>query len=460
MSIASSASIPIDFSFPLRPDVNKSSNSASFNRPKHQSFHSRQYTGIEIPVPIKASDLSTSSSFPEFPMTPPELVSSKPRSPHKKHAHRRSAAISCDLSALVSKPPSPDSLHSLDLPTVQFNEPSLKNSLCSSPYSMQSPALTIASNSSHSLPMQSSESLSSAESDIEDPPKRRHSKMLSWTSSLFSRKDKKNSVATTVSTVLPDSPRSSEDSITSLSNKSNIASSVYGSTQLYPDTCIIAPLDVPLIDLDAALIPFSISQESRFKRRPSDIEPTIFEEEEESPSTTPDMNLQQAATLSNSSLPSTINSASNINSSRSRFPRNYGSFSLAAPNALSSNASLLSSSIKEEGLSGSKTLKVEDVSIDPLYSLTPPLTSTKNTVEDNRLSSCTITPTESISDTVEVTSASVAAKQSFQSFRSRSSRLSRIPHARFSVSSLSSLASSRSSRFMNWVKGKRSNSKA
>ena len=99
--VSTVSQIPTDFSFPLRPDSFSSSN----NRKSTSSTktHSRQYTGIEIPLPISSSDISPPFTVePVFPdtLTPPSFNSVsaiKASSPHKKHAHRRSAAISHDF---------------------------------------------------------------------------------------------------------------------------------------------------------------------------------------------------------------------------------------------------------------------------------------------------------------------------------------------------------------------------
>ena len=77
--------IPTEFSFPLRPNADNS-NPASTYTPSRTSNHSRQYTGIQIDFPLPdTTDNNT--------LKPPTA-----KSAHRKHAHRRSAAISHDFS--------------------------------------------------------------------------------------------------------------------------------------------------------------------------------------------------------------------------------------------------------------------------------------------------------------------------------------------------------------------------
>ncbi|KAF5096695.1 hypothetical protein D0Z00_002694 [Geotrichum galactomycetum] len=74
--------IPTEFSFPLRPNA-ENSNEPSTYTPSRTSNHSRQYTGIQIDLPTTNNDT----------LKPPAA-----KSAHRKHAHRRSAAISHDFS--------------------------------------------------------------------------------------------------------------------------------------------------------------------------------------------------------------------------------------------------------------------------------------------------------------------------------------------------------------------------
>lgn len=174
-----SSQIPTEFCFPLRPDGPSSS---SPTRRNQSNFHSRQYTGIQIPFPVKASDIS--------PVEPPSFAdaakasapseasksSLKAGAPHRKHAHRRSAAISHDFQvsdtglALVSKsssqspalqlPPTLAPSISLDMspPKYNLNHPLSRGPAASpagSPYNL---VPTLASSSCSSLPLQASPS--------------------------------------------------------------------------------------------------------------------------------------------------------------------------------------------------------------------------------------------------------------------------------------------------------------
>lgn len=175
-----SSQIPTEFCFPLRPEGPSSS---SPTRRNQSNFHSRQYTGIQIPFPVKASDISPAEppSFADAAKAaaPSETSKSslKAGAPHRKHAHRRSAAISHDFQlsdtglALVSKssssqspvlqlPPTLAPSISMDMsaPKHNLNHPPSRGSMTSpagSPYNL---APTLASSSCSSLPLQASPS--------------------------------------------------------------------------------------------------------------------------------------------------------------------------------------------------------------------------------------------------------------------------------------------------------------
>lgn len=205
---ASFSQAPTEFCFPLRDTTDSSANNTS--SPSRVAFHSRTFTGIEIPIPIKKSDISTSpenfndisfnspiiqspSSATLLDQPPQSLKPSKPQnSPHRKHAHRRSATISYDFkqnpglvlgslnppttptsNSMPSDPSTPSTVNSaVSSPaspaSVKFVEP-VKGSSLQKPNNKplnNSPSFTITSSSS-SLPLRSAPSLTTASSSEE-----------------------------------------------------------------------------------------------------------------------------------------------------------------------------------------------------------------------------------------------------------------------------------------------------
>lgn len=180
-TVATGSQIPTDFCFPLRPE----GPSSSPTRKNATNNHSRQYTGIQLPFPIKSSDISPPPPFQGFPelTTESSTKALKANAPHRKHAHRRSAAISHDFQipdkglALVNKPSSPSSSPkslapsiSLEMPpskqnfSLQSSRASLSSSSCgSTSNNPQPPTAVLASSSCSSLPLQESSLLSSNE---------------------------------------------------------------------------------------------------------------------------------------------------------------------------------------------------------------------------------------------------------------------------------------------------------
>lgn len=215
--------IPPEFCFPLRPQDQQTAGSprrtGSFN-------HSRTYTGIQIPFPVKPADISPAPAiiFPDGgtkdnishaastgtgtdteavgdninalttnPAPPPQQQPSRAKPPHRRHQHRRSAAISHDFSiadtglglsstpsskdAVVSSPSSP----SPALDTVNQNLNQNFNSRSRDRHSLDtqylSPDDALGNNapfsSSSSLPLQSSASFSSWENSEAPESKQR-----------------------------------------------------------------------------------------------------------------------------------------------------------------------------------------------------------------------------------------------------------------------------------------------
>lgn len=405
--------IPTDFSFPLRNDDQSSPINSSYSPKKS---HSRTYTGIEIPISIKESQLQQSPSFSYIPLTPPDTLS-VPKSPHRKHAHRRSAAISHDFR---TSPSFTDFF-------ATMNNQDQQSDILHSPYSFQSPALTFTSNSSSSsfLPMQSSDSLNSIDST---------QRINSWNSNLSPMKNK---YSNTHVFSPPSSPRTSEDSIVS---SSEFHSSSYISTSDITEVPYSStiPLDIPIIDLDAALVPFS--ETSRYKRKSEIFEPTIIEEEDEESAGTlaksAEIGQQQAASISTSSL-----SSATLSCNKARAARNYNSFTLAS-------LTTSSPSIVPVGSKESKALhrlsSTTNETITP--STTPQQLSQQQQQKQkqNQLPQVELEPATPIS---LYKTKSVAPRR---------------PAKRFSISSLTSFATVNTeshkskSRFWSWVRGRRS----
>lgn len=138
--------IPTEFSFPLRPDADNL-NHPNINTPSRTSNHSRQYTGIQLDLPLP---LNTNNDKND--VKPPTSKSS-----HRKHAHRRSAAISHDFSLEQPNLLSPKPLSFALAPSISLDDHSLKahdpvsdtNKVINSPYGNYSSS---ALNSSFHLP--------------------------------------------------------------------------------------------------------------------------------------------------------------------------------------------------------------------------------------------------------------------------------------------------------------------
>lgn len=169
-STPSSRQIPTEFCFPLRPDSSDPASNAS--SPSRRGFHSRQYTGIEIPVAIKPADLTPTAttpqfaSFHDFSFDEPATTESAPsaKSPHRRHAHRRSAAISVDFKMTnpglaLGASSSPSSIpQSASSPSLTVFPPAPSNAYSPS-YTMASSSSTLASGASVSSLEQTPRSL-------------------------------------------------------------------------------------------------------------------------------------------------------------------------------------------------------------------------------------------------------------------------------------------------------------
>lgn len=407
-------SIPTEFSFPLRHDNQSSPINSSYSPKKS---HSRTYTGIEIPLSLQHSQQSP--SFPSMPLTPPDVLS-PPKSPHKKHAHRRSAAISHDFRTSPS----------FNDFTAAMNNQDQQTDMTHSPYSLQSPALTFTSNSSSSssLPMQSSESLNSIDFTH---------RITSWNTNILSRKNKPSSPHFFYPS---DSPRTSEDSIVS---NSEFHSSSYISTSEIteaPDSNTLS-IDVPIIDLDAALMPFSDT--TKYKRKSEIFEPTIIEEEdEESPASSvksATLGQQQAASTSTTSL-----SSATLSSNRARAARNYNSLTMA-PLATSSPSPMAAMSKEVKALHRLSSTTNETITPSITPQQLPPQHPQQQLKPQQQLPQIELEPATP------------------PSLYKTKSVVSHHPTKRFSISSLASFATTttesrkRKSRIWSWVKGRRSN---
>lgn len=106
MSVSTVYPTTNEFCFPLRPDNNNDNNTENnSDSPTKRGpiSHSRQYTGIELPLPVGKEDLSHEpQNFSTSTSPPTEQISSSndnatlgpPKSPHRRHAHKRSGAVS------------------------------------------------------------------------------------------------------------------------------------------------------------------------------------------------------------------------------------------------------------------------------------------------------------------------------------------------------------------------------
>lgn len=418
LSLNMANSIPTEFSFPLRHDNQSSPINSSYSPKKS---HSRTYTGIEIPLSLQHSQQSP--SFPSMPLTPPDVLS-PPKSPHKKHAHRRSAAISHDFRTSPS----------FNDFTAAMNNQDQQTDMTHSPYSLQSPALTFTSNSSSSssLPMQSSESLNSIDFTH---------RITSWNTNILSRKNKPSSPHFFYPS---DSPRTSEDSIVS---NSEFHSSSYISTSEIteaPDSNTLS-IDVPIIDLDAALMPFSDT--TKYKRKSEIFEPTIIEEEdEESPASSvksATLGQQQAASTSTTSL-----SSATLSSNRARAARNYNSLTMA-PLATSSPSPMAAMSKEVKALHRLSSTTNETITPSITPQQLPPQQPQQQPQQQ-------LKPQQQLPQ-IELEPATPPSLYKTKSV------VSHHPTKRFSISSLASFATTttesrkRKSRIWSWVKGRRSN---
>lgn len=77
MAMASAKQIPTDFCFPLRPPTSDDISTSISPSPTRRAFHSRQYTGIEVPslppqqqqtLPTPPPDLPTASMLIDVPV--------------------------------------------------------------------------------------------------------------------------------------------------------------------------------------------------------------------------------------------------------------------------------------------------------------------------------------------------------------------------------------------------------
>lgn len=411
LELTSTFAIP-EFSFPLRPDFVPS------NTHKSQSAvnsHSRQYTGIEIPaLPITPSANSVSQL--------------KASNPHRKHAHRRSAAISHDFTSLGQPldAPSTPSMTSMDM-FFDLHPPLNQNS----PYSAQSPALTFASLSSSSLPMRSSSSLSSTEIQEAVP---QIEKRKSWTA-LFRKKKQP--------IVLEPEFRTSEDSGEHVFSSSYVSTAELSSAPLIQ---LVIPEPEPLIDLDAALNPFkanhrrteSAPEPRRSKRGLSTALDETIEEEEDTV-----IMEQPAATISTTSLASSASTTSNRD--RARLARNFNSLTLGP---------LLDA--KEP---------VPRIPDDPAVAHIKAIHRLSSTTNETITPSVSHRPNSGIFDspaTVRPTEPSdvesVCSDLAEPCAPPAKSRFMRNPAARFSVSSIATFAtteSTRRARVWSWMRGRR-----
>lgn len=266
-------------------------------RTTNYSLSFKMSSQIDFSFPSSSTTITTNTTTNTNTNTNTTFISAnsttalKANNPHRKHAHRRSAAISHEFS--------------LDLPQLnlpQLNARSSKGSLVSgSPYSLQSPTLTFASSSS------SLESQSHSHKTLKNEAFKKvqfvepkHKKVKSW-AGLFSRR-------------------------VDIPEDSDFYSSSYVSTDL-PNNMLHLSLEpeTPLIDLDLALCPFDKPFDRPFdrldhldRRKISLDSDTILEEEEDT-----SIGQQQAASLSTSSL---ISTSSSIN--RARLARNCNSLQL------------------------------------------------------------------------------------------------------------------------------------
>lgn len=501
-----SAAVEIpEFSFPLRQSPGLGAQQP-FASHKQTMTHSRSYTGIEIP------ELTTPPSKPASPFGSLPSANStqalKANNPHRKHAHKRSAAISQDFNMPGQSPPlglpSSKSFPCLDMPpplNAHLSGSSLNNSLNNSLYALQSPTLTFASSSSSSLPMQSSSSISSNDTDEQQPKEVpiqtkpvKHKKVKSLVN--FFRK--KNHSTTTEEIIPEPAFRDSEEPV--------FYSSSYVSTAEL-DHGMHLPEPEAVIDLDEALSPFNMptsfmhrrteSAPDAFSRRqPARRDETIIEEEEDSPSNPPFVMGQQAASVSSTSLAS---SSSSSNRDRARLARNFNSLTLGpllaadasnktseqAPSTEATTEAQVAEEVKQEdSLAHVKALHRlssatnETITITPSVSHRPnsgifdspgTVRAARNSVYQDDIESI-ISEVSQPSQQQQGEQEQQQAQLPTQPFTEKNKRTSKFmtknPAARFSISSLASFATSasaatsstgnkRSSRMWSWMKGKR-----